>query len=90
MPSLTTGTGLRCPHCRHELVVVTRGVLWGLWRQLWCHLEIKAAKQRGGRVRCGVCGRSWVVRGDRRKFVQLTRDERKRMDRLRRERVESS
>lgn len=88
MPRLVTGTGLRCPHCRHEMCVDTVGLFWGIWRQLWRHLEIRAAKQRGGRVRCGVCGRSWVVRGDRRKCIPLTRDEEKRLrERLKRERM---
>ena len=88
MPTLTTATGLKCPHCRHEMVVVTRGVLWGLWKQLVRHLEIKAAKQRGGRVRCGVCGRTWIEKGDRRKVLPLTREQRLRLKELgRRERM---
>lgn len=76
MPSLTTATGLKCPHCRHEMVVVTRGLLWGWWRQIWRHLQIKAARQRGGRVKCGVCGRTWIERGDRRKYLALTKEQR--------------
>jgi uncharacterized protein YbaR (Trm112 family) len=73
MPSLVTGTGIVCPHCRHEMTVQTRGMLFGIWRQIWRHWQVREARIRGGRVTCGNCRRTFIIRGDRTKYMPLPR-----------------
>jgi transcription elongation factor Elf1 len=59
---------IRCPHCRHAVVVTTRGILGGVLRHLVTRLRIRECRQRGGRVHCGNCGRAFILVGDRSKF----------------------
>lgn len=75
---MTTATGIKCPHCRHEMVVNSRG-FFGLLVQVMRHLRIRECRRRGGRTKCGNCGRQFVIKpkreGKRRPgFEELWRD----------------
>jgi len=68
---LSLATGIKCPHCRHEMVVKTKGLLGGIIRQVVRHMQIRELKDRGGRVHCPVCSRTFIWRNNPKRYLGM-------------------
>lgn len=55
MATMTTRTGIVCPHCNEKIIVETEGILGGIIKQMIIGSIINRLKEIGGTMTCPKC-----------------------------------